>query len=80
MGQLLRFAWAEAQCCLSAALFFVGLGLVRVVPLPLSPADALLLWSPGVTLVLWLTHWETGREPPTSRRTCGCSWPWRSWW
>src|SRR3954464_36094 len=60
--QLLRFAWVEAQCCLFAVLFFVGLALVRVVPLPVDPADALLAWCLGVTLVLWLCGWETGRE------------------
>jgi uncharacterized membrane protein YoaT (DUF817 family) len=60
--QLLRFAWIEAQCCLFAVLFFAGLALVRYVPLPLDPADALLLWCLGVTLVLWLLRWETGRE------------------
>ncbi|TFV86822.1 DUF817 domain-containing protein [Blastococcus sp. CT_GayMR16] len=62
MKQLLRFAWIEAQCCLFAVLFFLGLALVRVVPLPIDPADALLIWCLGVTLVLWLTRWETGRE------------------
>ena len=62
MSQLLRFAWVEAQCCLFAVLFFLGLGLVRVVPLPIDPADALLLWCLAVTLVLWLVGWETGRE------------------
>lgn len=62
MKQLLRFAWIEAQCCLFAALFFLGLGLVRVVHLPIDPADALLLWALGTTLVLWLLRWETGRE------------------
>ncbi|MDP5183478.1 DUF817 domain-containing protein [Blastococcus sp. BMG 814] len=62
MRQLLRFAWIEAQCCLFAVLFFLGLALVRVVPLPVNPADALLVWSLGVTLVLWLVRWETGRE------------------
>ena len=62
MRQLLRFGWVEAQCCLFAVLFFVGLALVRVVPLPLDPADALLLWCLAVTLVLWLVRWETGRE------------------
>ena len=62
MGQLLRFAWIEAQCCLFAVLFFVGLGLVRIVPLPVGPADALLVWCLAVTLVLWLVRWETGRE------------------
>jgi uncharacterized membrane protein YoaT (DUF817 family) len=62
MRQLLRFGWAEAQCCLFAVLFFLGLGLVRLVPLPGDPADALLLWCLGVTLVLWLVRWETGRE------------------
>jgi uncharacterized membrane protein YoaT (DUF817 family) len=60
--QLLRFAWLEAQCCLFAVLFFLGLGLVRVLPLPLDPADSLLIWCLGVTLVLWLARWETGRE------------------
>jgi uncharacterized membrane protein YoaT (DUF817 family) len=62
MGQLLRFAWIEAQCCLFAVLFFLGLGFVRVVPLPIDPADALLIWCLAVTLVLWLLRWETGRE------------------
>ena len=62
MRQLLRFGWIEAQCCLFAVLFFLGLAVVRVVPLPLDPADALLIWSLGVTLVLWLVRWETGRE------------------
>ena len=60
--QLLRFAWVEATCCLFAGLFFLGLGLVRVVPLPTSEGDALLLWCLAVTLVLWLVGWETGRE------------------
>jgi uncharacterized membrane protein YoaT (DUF817 family) len=32
------------------------------VPLPIDPADALLLWCLGVTLALWLVRWETGRE------------------
>ncbi|RBY98034.1 DUF817 domain-containing protein [Blastococcus sp. TF02-8] len=62
MKQLLRFAWVEAQSCLFAVLFFAGLALVRVVELPIDPADALLGWSLGVTLVLWLTRWETSRE------------------
>jgi uncharacterized membrane protein YoaT (DUF817 family) len=62
MRQLLRFAWIEAQCCLFAILFFVGLAVVRLVPLPIDPGDALLLWSLGVTAVLWLAGWETGRE------------------
>ena len=62
MRQLLRFAWIQAQCCLFAVLFFGGLALVRYVPLPLDPADALLLWCLGVTLVLWLVRWETGRQ------------------
>ena len=62
MRQLLRFAWVEAQCCLFAVLFFLGLALVRIVPLPIDPADALLLWCLGVTVVLWLARWETGRE------------------
>jgi len=62
MRQLLRFAWVEAQCCLFAVLFFLGLALVRLVPLPVDPADALLVWCLGVTLVLWLLRWETGRE------------------
>jgi uncharacterized membrane protein YoaT (DUF817 family) len=64
MRQLLRFAWIEAQCCLFAGLFFGGVALVRVVPMPmsLSPADALLLWCLAVTAVLWLVGWETTRE------------------
>ena len=62
MRQLLRFGWIEAQCCLFAVLFFLGLALVRVVPLPIDPADALLIWCLAVTAVLWLVGWETGRE------------------
>ena len=62
LRQLLRFAWLEAQCCLFAVLFFLGLALVRVLPLPVDPADALLVWCLAVTLVLWLVGWETGRE------------------
>ena len=62
MRQLLRFGWIEAQCCLFAVLFYVGLALVRIVPLPGDPADALLIWCLAVTLVLWLVGWETGRE------------------
>src|SRR5215218_647773 len=62
MKQLFRFAWLEAQCCLFAVLFFLGLALVRILPLPIDPADALLTWCLAVTLVLWLTGWETGRE------------------
>lgn len=60
--QLLRFAWIEAQCCLFAVLFFVGLALVRLVPLPGSPADALLMWCLAVTFGLWRVGWETRRE------------------
>jgi uncharacterized membrane protein YoaT (DUF817 family) len=60
--QLLRFAWVESQCCLFAVLFFLGLALVRLVDLPLNPADALLIWSLVVTLALWALRWETGRE------------------
>src|SRR5215213_90160 len=62
MRQLLHFAWLEAQCCLFAVLFFLGLALVRVLPLPVDPADALLIWCLAVTLVLWLLRWESGRE------------------
>ena len=62
MRQLLRFAWVEAQCCLFAVLFFAGLALVRLFPLPVDTADALVVWCLGVTLVLWLVRWETGRE------------------
>ena len=58
----MRFGWVEVQCCLFAALFFAGLAFVRLVDLPGDPADALLLWCLGVTLVLWLLRWETGRE------------------
>jgi uncharacterized membrane protein YoaT (DUF817 family) len=62
MRQLARFAWVEAQCCLFAVLFFLGLAVVRLVPLPIDPADALLIWSLGATVLLWLASWETGRE------------------
>jgi uncharacterized membrane protein YoaT (DUF817 family) len=60
--QLLRFAWTEAQCCLFAVLFFVGLAVTRVLDLPGQEADLLLGWCLLVTLGLWLPGWETGRE------------------
>jgi uncharacterized membrane protein YoaT (DUF817 family) len=60
--QLQRFGWVQAQCCLFAVLFFVGLALVRLVPLPVPSTDALLAWCLAVTLLLWLVGWETGRE------------------
>jgi uncharacterized membrane protein YoaT (DUF817 family) len=60
--QLLRFAWTEAQCCLFAVLFFVGLAVTRVLDLPGQESDLLLGWCLLVTLVLWLAGWETGRE------------------
>ena len=62
MRQLLRFAWVEATSCLFAALFFLGLATVRLVPLPVNAADALLIWCLALTLVLWLVGWETTRE------------------
>jgi uncharacterized membrane protein YoaT (DUF817 family) len=62
MRQLVRFAWIEAQCCLFAGLFFAGVALVRVVPMPISPADALVAWCLAVTAVLWVVGWETTRE------------------
>jgi hypothetical protein len=34
--QLLRFGWVEAQCCLFAVRFFLGLAFVRLVPLPVA--------------------------------------------
>jgi uncharacterized membrane protein YoaT (DUF817 family) len=54
--------WTEAVCCLFAVLFFVGLALVRVVPLPIAEGDALLVWCLVLTLVLWVVGWETTRE------------------
>ena len=62
MRQLLRFAWVETQCCLFAVLFFLGLALVRIVPVPIDPADVLLLWCLVATLALYLARWESGRE------------------
>lgn len=60
--QLLRFAWTEALSCVFAVGVFAGLALSSVVPLPVPRYDALLLWCVGLTLVLWLTGLETGRE------------------
>jgi uncharacterized membrane protein YoaT (DUF817 family) len=60
--QLLRFAAVEATCCLFAVLFFAGLAVTRVVPLPLAPYDALLLWCLVITAGLWWTGWESTRE------------------
>src|SRR3954451_25312621 len=62
MRQLVRFAWLETQCCLFAGLFFAGLGLVQVVPLPMDAAAALLVWCALVTAVLWWSGWESTRE------------------
>ena len=62
LRQLLRFARIEAQCCLFAVLFFAGLAAVRVLPLPIPAADALLLWCLVVSIGLWVLGWESGRE------------------
>jgi uncharacterized membrane protein YoaT (DUF817 family) len=59
--QLLRFAWTEAQCCLFAVLFFLGSGAGAGRSVAVDPGRAA-LWCLGVTLVLWLLRWETGRE------------------
>ena len=40
MRQLPWFACIEAQCYLFAVVFFLGLGVVRLVPLPIDEADS----------------------------------------
>ena len=62
LRQLLRFTRLELQCCLFAALFFAGLAAVRVLPLPVPAADALLGWCLLISIGLWVLRWETGRE------------------
>ena len=62
VSQLLRFAWLEAQSCIFAVGIFVGLVLVRVVPLPIERYDALLIWCLVLTFGFWALGLETWRE------------------
>jgi uncharacterized membrane protein YoaT (DUF817 family) len=62
LTQLLRFAWLEAQSCAFAAALFAGLLVAYLVPLPVAPYDALLLWCVVVTLGFWALGLETWRE------------------
>ncbi len=62
VGQLLRFAWLEAQSCLFAVALFAGLLVAYVVPLPVARYDALLAWCVVITLVFWALGLETWRE------------------
>lgn len=64
--RLVRFAWhfavAELRSLLFAAAIFAGLAVTSVVSLPIPRYDALLVYGLLLTLVLYLTGWETGRE------------------
>jgi uncharacterized membrane protein YoaT (DUF817 family) len=62
LGQLLRFGWLQAQCCLFAAAVFVGLAVSRVLPLPLARYDALLVYALVLTVVFYRLRLETARE------------------
>ena len=62
MRQLLRFALQEALSCVFAVAVFALLALSQVVDTPLPRYDFLLAGCVLVTLVLWLTKLETGRE------------------
>src|SRR5690606_1647946 len=63
--RLVRFAWhfavAELRSLLFAAAIFAGLAVTSVVSLPIPRYDALLVYGLLLTLVLYLTGWETGR-------------------
>ena len=59
---LLRFAWLELQSLLFAAVIFAAIAMTAVVPLPIARYDALLVIGIVLTLVLWWTGWESGRE------------------
>lgn len=60
--QVLRFGWLELRSCVFAAGVFLGLVLVRVVPLPIAAYDALLVWCVLMTLAFWALGLETWRE------------------
>ncbi len=62
IAQLFRFAWLEVQSCAFAAAIFVALAVTSVVPLPIPRYDALLILGIAITVVLYLTGVETGRE------------------
>lgn len=62
LRQLLRFAWLELQSCLFPIGVFLGLLLARIVPLPISRYDALLIWCLLLTFGFWLVGLETWRE------------------
>ncbi len=59
---LFDFVVKQATSCLFAALILVGLAVTAIVDLPWPRYDALLVYALAVTLVLWLTKWETNRE------------------
>jgi uncharacterized membrane protein YoaT (DUF817 family) len=60
--QLFRFAWQQALSCIFAVGIFVGLLVVRVVPLPIDRYDALLIWCLILTFGFWAVGLETWRE------------------
>ena len=62
MKQLLRFAWQEALSCVFAVAVFAMLALSRVVETPVPRYDLLLIGCVLVTVVLWISGLETGRE------------------
>jgi uncharacterized membrane protein YoaT (DUF817 family) len=62
VGQLVRFAWLEARCCLFALTVFAGLAVTSVVPLPIARYDALLIYCVLVTVAFRLLRMETTRE------------------
>lgn len=66
VGQLLRFAWIELQCCGFAIAIFAGLavsGLIwRQFDLPIARYDALLIYVIIVQALFLIMKWETWRE------------------
>ncbi len=57
-----RFVWLELQSLLFAGVIFAAIALTSVVDLPIARYDLLLIIGVLLTLGLWATGWESGRE------------------
>lgn len=57
-----RFVWLELQSLTFAIVIFAAIAVTSVVSLPIHRYDLLLALGIVLTLVLWWTGWESGRE------------------
>ena len=59
VAQAGRFIWLEALSCLFPTCVFLGLGVAKVVPLPIPRYDALLVYCLVLTFGFWAVRLET---------------------